>query len=627
MCGIAGIVHLNGQSVNQEALDTLTDALAHRGPDARGTCLRENVGLGHRRLAIVDLSPLGVQPMTYKEEKLVITFNGEVYNYQEERKLLEAKGYRFRSQSDTEVLLALYQEYGDKCVERLRGQFAFAILDTEKQRVFLARDRVGKKPIKYFQAGDTLVFASELKALRTHPLCPKEVDAEAVHHFLTMMYVPAPSTGIRGIHKLPAGHTMTVDLQTKDVRIERYWSLRYDAAPARSPEEWSETFWNTFQESTRLRMIADVPVGAFLSGGIDSAAVVCAMAAQSAVPVKTFSIGSDDERYNELPLAAQTAKMFRTEHREIPLQADIVRLLPEIVRTYEEPYGDPSAIPTYLVAQATREHVTVALNGDGGDENFAGYVRYPILQFSELWRKLPVHFLMKPLMRAHHALRQNTFSYRAQRFEDSIHLPWPKRYLQYLSFFTEEEKRALYAPGVGTDWPRTDDMYAARTEAARERAHSLVHKAMSMDMDTYLADDLMPKVDLGAMAHGLEARSPFLDHVLLEQMASMPDAFKLHGRTRKWLLKKLLRGKIPDAILDAPKRGFRIPFDTWFRTSLRSYVTERILCAPPSYWELFEKSAVETFLHDYFANNVDYSDHVWALLWLSEWMRQYTAEV
>ncbi len=622
MCGIAGIIRLDGQKVDQQQLDRLTDGVAHRGPDGRGTYIQDNVGFGHRRLAILDLTEAGAQPMKSDDGKTVITFNGEIYNFAEKRAMLEQKGYRFKSHCDTEVLLALYDAFGPACVQHLRGMFAFAIHDTKKNVVFLARDRVGKKPIKYFRSGEVFAFASELKALRTLPECPKDIDREAIHHFLTMMYLPAPLTGFKGIHKLPAAHTLTINLATGEEKLERYWELHYQADDKPSVLEWQERIRATFEESVKLRMVADVPVGAFLSGGVDSGAVVAAMSRLSDRPVKTFSIGSASQAKNELPLAAMVAERYGTDHHPIVLEPDIVRLLPELVRMYEEPYADPSSIPTYLVARETRSDVTVALNGDGGDENFAGYIRYPIARFSQAWAKLPIHSI--GLAGAHllHAFMRSTLSYRGLRFESSIGQPFEERYLQYLSFFTEAEKKSIYKDGVS--FSSTSRWYAERTREARVRASDTVHQAMSMDIDTYLAEDLLPKVDLGTMAHGLEARSPFLDHTLLELSAKIPLKHKLHGKVGKWILKDMLKDELPAEILWGKKRGFRLPLDDWFRGDLKDFVHQRILSAPAIYWEIFDKAKVEQFLATYHHSRIDYSDHIWALLWLAEWTEQYS---
>jgi len=625
MCGIAGIIALDGKDVDQGQLDRLTDALSHRGPDGRGTHIDKSVGFGHRRLSIIDLTIAAAQPMKTDDEAITITFNGEIYNFADLRLDLESKDYTFTSTGDTEVLLKLYQEYGPACVAMLRGMFAFAVHDKKRNTVFLARDRFGKKPIKYFKRNGMFAFASELKALRTLSDCPREFDREAIHHYLTFMYLPAPMTGFTDLYKLPAAHTLTINLATGEEKLERYWELNYQPDEKPSVAEWQERIRSTFNESVRLRMIADVPVGAFLSGGVDSGAVVAAMSRISSQPVKTFSIGSTSETRNELPLAAMVAERYHTDHHPIVLEPDIVHLLPELVEQYEEPYADPSSIPTYLVARETRKDVTVALNGDGGDENFAGYIRYPILKFSESLAHQPafVRSMMHSGTSVLHTILNSTLSYRGQRFTSSLSLPMAQRYLQYISFFTEEEKVGLYSDGVA--FPRTDDWYAQHTERARGRARDLIHQAVSMDIDTYLADDLLPKVDLGTMAHGLEARSPFLDHELMELTAQIPVRHKLHGNVGKWILKDMLQTDLPADILWRKKSGFRLPLDQWFRNDLKQFVNDRIMSAPAPFWEIFDRSKIEAFLNKYHNSRIDYSDHVWTLLWLSEWMNRYAA--
>lgn len=618
------MVRLDGSPVDPGVLDRLTDALVHRGPDGRGTRAVGNVGLGHRRLSIMDLTSAAAQPMV-GESGCVLTFNGEIYNFNELRAELRAKGHAFRSTGDTEVLLKLYEHEGPSCVSRLEGMFAFAVHDPKRNVLFLARDRMGKKPVKYFRAGGTFAFASELKALRTLPDCPREIDRDAVLRFLTLMYVPSPDTGFRGIRKLPAAHSLTLDLATGTETIERYWAPPAPRIERRSEAEWIERIDAAFADAVKLRMVADVPVGAFLSGGIDSGAVVAAMTKLSGKPVETFTIGSEDERMNELPEAALTARMFGTRHHAVVAEPDLPAMLPELARAYEEPFADPSSIPTMLVARAARERVTVALNGDGGDENFAGYVRYRIAAFADRWGRFPAaaHRLAEGGASVFHLLRRDTFSMRCLRFERSMRLPESARYLETLSFFPESDVRGLTRSGI--DAVPTGRWYQDRVREASARGGAdPVRRAMQRDYDTYLADDLLPKVDIATMHVGLEARSPFLDRKFLELTAGIPTSMLIRGGVRKWIQRKWLEDTLPRDVVWKKKRGFRIPLDTWFRGTLASWVDERLLAAPPAFFELFDRPAVEAFLRGYRAGRVDYSDHVWALLWLAEWMDQYT---
>lgn len=624
MCGISGILRLDGTAADPRQLDTLTDGLTHRGPDGRGTWIEGSIGLGHRRLRIIDLSDAASQPMHSADGRFVIVFNGEIYNYQPLRRELEAAGVVFRSQGDTEVLVELFAREGTACLKKLRGMFAFAAYDRQKKMLTLVRDRVGKKPIKFFEHGGMFAFASELKALRMLPACPQGADQEAMHHFLTMMYVPSPMTGIESIEKLPAGHALTIDCATGKRTLERYWSLSYETDEQTTEAQWKEQILSALHESVRLRMIADVPVGAFLSGGIDSAAVVAYMQKMSSSPVKTFTIGSEDPAYDETADAETVARFLGTEHRTIreTLSLDMIG---ELVRVYEEPFADPSVFPTWLVAKHTRSSVTVALNGDGGDEAFLGYVRYPIIRFSQAWGRVPlVHPMVRFATEILHLLKRDTFSYRVRRFQRGIGKPLPERHLDYLSFFTDDEKAALER-AEARSLPRTGEWYARQTTAARARAHDVMHAACSADMDTYLADDLLPKVDMGTMAHALEARSPFLDHELLELAARIPARYKIHGGLRKWILRDALKDMLPHDHLLKKKRGFRVPLNRWFRGELRPQIRQSILDGSPAMWSLLDKPSVERFLNRTDTEpHVDMSDHIWALLWLSEWTRQYT---
>jgi asparagine synthase (glutamine-hydrolysing) len=626
MCGITGAINLSGDAIDQDLLDCMIDALAHRGPDGRGIYLDENVGLGHRRLSILDLSDAGAQPMQSSDGTIIITYNGEIYNFREQRKALELKGYSFRSECDTEVLITLYQEYGTDCLSHLRGMFAFAIYDKEKQRLFCARDRVGQKPFKYFFDGETFLFASELKALLQHSSCTTSVDHEALHHFLTMMYVPSPHTGFQNIHKLEAGNFLLLDLQTKELKKSQYWSLDYSLEDNFSEVEWGERILSALEESVQLQMISDVPIGAFLSGGVDSGAVVSIMARHSHDSVRTYSVGSAEESYNELPEAQIIADRIGSDHHPTTVMPDVVHLLPELVSAYEEPFADPSSIPTFLISKWTSEHVKVALTGDGGDENFAGYIRYPISEFSRAWAKWKIlHPLALGGTTLFHQLFNSTFSYRCHRFQSTMSLPWEQRYLQYISFFTEEEKRQMYSDSFAQGHhDRTDAFFAYKTVKEREGARDPLHAALAMDVVTYLADDLMPKVDIASMNFGLECRAPFLDHHFLELTARIPSSLKLTGRKGKHILKSALADILPASHLQRPKSGFRIPLDQWFRSDLKSFVTDQLLSDAPHKWAMFDKRSLEKFLKKYFEGRVDYSDHLWALLWLDEWFRQYT---
>lgn len=627
MCGIAGKISLSDRSVSAEAVESMCDAIRHRGPDDSGIYHSpdQKVALGHRRLAIIDLSPLGHQPMRYLD-RYEIVFNGEIYNFQEKRTMLEKHGYVFKSHSDTEVILALYDKYREKCVEHLRGMFAFAIYDEQEQTLFAARDRVGKKPFKYFFDGKTFLFASELKAILTQPEYVREPDYIAIHHYLTLQYVPAPLTGFVGIWKLEPGHYLRLDLKTKSLEKERYWKLDYSEKLDLSEEEWKKRIINTLEESVKLRMISDVPIGAFLSGGVDSSAIVALMARNSSQPIKTFSIGFKEEKYNELPYARQVAEAFGTDHTEFVVEPHAIDLLPLLVRHYEEPYADSSALPTYYVSKLTREHVTVALNGDGGDENFAGYTRYAAFQVSTLLDRFdPLNRAIgKPLARLLSSQIRNTFFDRLHRFSKSLSADYRKRYLSYTAYFTNEQKADLYTDHfksivTGAD---TYDIIAARF--LESGSNNRTEQAVYADFVTYLPEDLLAKVDIASMAVSLEGRSPFLDHELLELSAKIPFHLKLKGlNDKKYILKEALRGLVPDEVMDRPKMGFGIPIDHWFRNELKDYAYAKLQGGELVRRNIVREDAVKNILDQHTGTNINFAPHIWALLTLELWFEEY----
>lgn len=627
MCGIAGKISLTSTSVSTEAVERMCDAIRHRGPDDQGSYLSPDtkVTLGHRRLAIIDLSPLGHQPMRYLD-RYEIVFNGEIYNFQEERALLEKDGYSFKSHSDTEVILALYDKYHEKCLDHLRGMFAFALYDEKEQVLFMARDRVGKKPFKYFFDGDTFMFASELKAILTQPEYVRKPDYLAIHHYLTLQYVPAPMTGFVGISKLEPGHYLRLDLRTKKLKKERYWKLDYSEKLDLSESEWKQQIINTLEESVKLRMISDVPIGAFLSGGVDSSAVVALMARNSTQPIKTFSIGFNEEKYNELPYAKRVAEAFGTDHTEFIVKPHAIELLPMLVRQYEEPFADSSALPTYYVSKLTREHVTVALNGDGGDENFAGYTRYAALQaslllehFSWLAKSIGV-----PITKLIADAVPNTLTSRIHRFAKTLSVDYRERYMGFTSYFTNEQKAELYTDSFKAKvWDQnTYEIIANRFLESGSKNRT--EQAVYADFATYLPEDLLAKVDIATMAVSLEGRSPFLDHKLLELSTQIPFDLKIRGtNNKKYILKEALRGLVPDEVMDRPKMGFGIPIDHWFRNELKSYAYEKLLDGELVRKNIARREAIERLLDQHNTTKINYSPHIWALLTLELWFEEY----
>ena len=621
MCGIAGQVNMDGRPVNRERIAAMGARLRHRGPDDQGVYVNGPVGLAHQRLSILDLSPAGHQPMSNEDGSVWIVFNGEIYNFQELRDSLPSS-HRLRSRSDTEVIIHLYEEHGVQCLSMLRGMFAFAIWDQRHQRLVLARDRLGKKPLFYTADERGLAFASELKALLVDRTCP-DIDPVALHHYLTFQYVPAPRTIFRGIRKLPPGHLLVYE--GGKVSESAYWSLDYDRkAPIRSEAECLEEFRTLLEESVRLRLVSDVPLGAFLSGGVDSSSVVAVMSRLMNEPVKTFSIGFKEEPYNELPYAGEVARLFGTDHHEFIVEPKALEILPTLVRIYDEPFADSSAIPTYYVSQLSRQYVTVVLNGDGGDELLGGYPRY---RFTALDHAIPRYLSTssrESLRRAFGSWLPNARGVRRLREKaERLLAPVSRTYLSRICYFSPAEKDELYtADFSGTI--RGHDSYDLLTGWFEEaKATELLDQLLSVDTRSYLPDDLLVKVDRATMAHALEARSPFLDHRLMEFSASLPVSMKVRNGQTKYLLKAAMRGTLPDHILDRPKQGFGVPIDRWFREDCREFLREVLLsprCVQRGY---FRPEVVRRMIDDHQHGKADYAYRLYALLMLELWHREY----
>lgn len=627
MCGITGKIYFNENAVSERDILIMNEKIKHRGPDDSGTYVSpdKKVGLGHRRLSIIDLSPLGRQPMNYSDRYWIV-FNGEIYNFQEKRKMLEKEGYVFKSKTDTEVVLALYDKFGKNCLEHLRGMFSFAIYDEKEETIFCARDRVGKKPFKYYLDENVFIFASELKAILTQKEYKKEPDHVAIHHYLTLQYVPAPLTGFKDIRKLEPAHYLFINLKTKKIEKERYWKLDYSKKLNLSKEEWKEKIMQKLEECVKLRMVSDVPLGAFLSGGIDSSAIVALMSKLSDKPIKTFSIGFKEKKYNELKYAKMVAEKFKTNHKEFIVKPNAIELLPMLVRQYEEPYADSSALPTYYVSKITRDYVTVALNGDGGDENFAGYGRYSVLKFSILYEKLsklnslvviPItSFLAKNI--------RSTFFERVHRFSKTLAEDYRRRYTTYTAYFTNDKKYDLYTEDFKDKVWKDDtyDLIAKRFDEAG--TENKMDQTLYTDFSTYLPDDLMTKVDIDSMAVSLEGRSPFLDHEFLELTAKVPFDLKIKGlNNKKYILKEALRDLLPDEVIFRPKMGFGVPIDSWFRNELKDYAHDVLLSEKSVKRGFFKKEEIEKILENHNSTLANYSPRIWALIALELWFQEF----
>ena len=626
MCGICGQLNFDpDKPVEESLIHRMCAVIAHRGPDDEGVYIDKNVGLGNRRLAIIDLSPAGHQPMSNEDKSIWITFNGEIYNFPELRKGLEKQGHLFFSNSDTETIVHLYEEHGIDCVKHLQGMFAFALWDERKRRLLLARDRFGQKPLLYAKTADGLTFASEIKALLQDSTISCDVDEGALHHYLTYGYVPTPHTAFRQIRKLPPASTLL--WEEGRISIERYWTLRYTPKLTLSEEEAAEQLLTLLREATRMRLMSEVPLGAFLSGGIDSSAVVALMAEAMGEPVKTFSIGFEDQSFNELHYARQVAERYATDHHEFIVKPDAVAILPELVWAYGEPYADSSALPTYYVARETRRHVIVALNGDGGDEALAGYERYLANQLAVRYERFPWWLregVIAPLARRlPEATGRKAILRRFKHFVLATDTTPERRYAHWITLIDNEAKNNLYTSDFRARVANVDSLSLLERAYAAADGSDFLDRTQFADVTTYLPDDLLVKMDIATMIHSLEGRSPFLDHHLAEFAARLPPNYKLRGRTGKYILKRALRDHLPKSIQHRGKQGFALPIGRWFRHELRQVAYDVLLDPRTLARGMFDGQAVRTMLDEHANGRINHRYRIWELLMLELWFRTY----
>jgi asparagine synthase (glutamine-hydrolysing) len=630
MCGIAGFVTGGGAqdaAAGARLLDRMCRVIAHRGPDDQGTAVVGEAALGMRRLSIIDLAG-GRQPMTGCTDRYTIVFNGEIYNFAELRRGLEARGHRFRTDSDTEAIVHAYEEHGARCVEHLRGMFAFAVWDAQERELFVARDRAGKKPLYYtVTRRGAFVFGSELKSLLEHPEVEREVEPAALDAYLTFGYVPDPLSVFRGVWKLSPGSHLTFRPGAAP-RVEQYWDFPYwPAEEGKRVDEGEliEELRSLLDEAVRVRLVADVPLGAFLSGGIDSSTVVGLMARHSSRPVKTFSIGFREDSFDELSYARLAARHFSTDHHEFVVTPEVCHLVDELIGHFDEPFADSSALPTYVVSKMAREHVTVALSGDGGDELFAGYTRYGVDRRREKFARLPRIVrsgVMAPLSRRlpHGAPGRN--------FINNVSLDPLDRYLDGLSVFNQLGRPALYSADLRAALGRNGGGEGAfgtfREVAARCHSHDALDRLLYLDSRTYLPGDILVKVDRMTMAASLEARVPLLDHKLIEFVCRrVPASLKYDGTETKAIFKRAVRGLVPDELLDRPKQGFGVPIEKWINHELRDRMRETLLERRTRERGYFEPAYVELLLDEHARGRRDHSTRLWALFVLELWHRSY----
>ncbi len=613
MCGITGIAYLDGREVEPQLIGNATSSLAHRGPDGDGMKIFGSVAFGHRRLSIIDLTS-GDQPMSNEDETVWIVFNGEIYNYLELRKGLEQAGHCFSTNSDTETIIHAYEEWGEDCVRKFRGMFAFAIYDLRKNQLFLARDHFGIKPLYYLENSDLFAFASELQALKHFPV-DLEVDLRSVDQFLWLQYIPAPDTIFKNIRKLPPAYQLVVNLTNNTRRLNRYWTPSFNPDNSRSEAQWLEELEAVLNDSVRAHMISDVPFGVFLSGGVDSSAILAYMALNSTRPVKAFSIGFDEKEYNEVEFAKIAAQRWGAEHHVETVKPDALAILPQLVRHYGEPYGDSSAIPTYYVSQVARRHVPLVLSGDGGDEIFAGYHSYlSWLSWKENKKNSPLQAINEYLRRIFPSFQ---ISQNAQRsnLDD---------WMKIVGYFNCERRQGLWRDEYQIYIQ--DSISAFTNTFKRTKRYSLANIVQYLDINTYLPFDILTKVDVASMVHGLEVRPPFVDIKVFEFASKIPERFnitKVSGGWRgKLLLKKVLEKYYDEDFLHRSKMGFGVPVQKWFVSdgSLREYVEDTLLNRKSHVSELFRPEAIR--------QTVDENGYgrVWFLIFLEEWLHQFKTQ-
>ncbi|MGH9970116.1 MAG: asparagine synthase (glutamine-hydrolyzing) [Pyrinomonadaceae bacterium] len=624
MCGIAGFVENSGHgdSDPREAarvLERMCRVIRHRGPDDQGLFVKDSVALGMRRLSIIDLAG-GHQPMAGEDGLVTIVFNGEIYNFLELQPLLEARGHCFKTRSDTEAIVHAYEEFGPGCADLLRGMFAFAIWDERKKKLFIARDRVGKKPLYYgLTSKGTFVFGSELKSLLQHPEVEREINPEALDAYFTLGYVPDPLSIFLNIHKLPPGHHLS--FADGRVSIQQYWDFTFEPADSRREEDYTDELRSLLDESVRLRLISDVPLGAFLSGGIDSSTVVALMARHMGQPVKTFSIGFHEDSYNELEYARLTAQKFETDHQEFFVTPEICDIVDELVWHFDEPFADSSAIPTYIVSKLAREHVKVVLSGDGGDEVFGGYTRYVVERKRSVFSHLP-GFVRKGFMEPlSHRLPHGTLG---RNFIHNVALDPVERYLDSMSVFSGLNRELLYTADFKRSLGEGSQTAARfRNLASNVRTEEAIDRLLYIDSKTYLPGDILTKVDRMSMAVSLEARAPLLDHKLIEFMGKTPATLKLAGDATKYLLKQAVKDLVPDEILSRSKQGFGVPIQEWINKQLRSRIRETLASSQIRQRDYLEPGYVEILLDEHERGRRDHSMAVWALFMFELWHREF----
>ncbi len=627
MCGICGIIYREKkQRVDQAFLKKMCDVITHRGPDDEGTYVHQNIGLGMRRLSIIDLST-GKQPISNEDDAIWIVFNGEIYNHKSIRADLEKLGHRFKTQTDTEAIVHAYEEYGESCVQKLNGMFAFAIWDNRNHTLFLARDRLGIKPLYYLFDKNRFIFGSEIKSILQAGDVPKRIDLQALDHFLTFEFIPAPLSIFQDIKKLPPGHTLK--LKNNEIWVRSYWDVELKSNE-KALSQIKQNLRELLQDAVKIRLMSDVPLGAFLSGGIDSSTIVALMSQVMDNPVKTFSIGFEDSTYNELKYARMIAEKFKTEHHEFIIKPDVVELADNLVKFLDEPFGDFSIFPTYLVSKKAREYVTVVLSGDGGDELFAGYDSYIADKIAKkYYSRFPEQFrngvvtsffdLIPP------SSKKKGLINKAKRFVEGMKLPHDLHHTRWMIFLQQAEKDLLYNSDVKSGIQEFDPFKFTRNYFANVSYNRSdeINKQMYVDLKMYLVDNILVKVDRMSMATSLEARVPFLDYRFVEFAATIPGEYKMQGRKTKVILKQAMEGLLPKEILYRGKEGFSIPIKNWLKKDLKPLMMETLAPEKIRREGFFNSDYIQKLIRQHLAGQENHSHRLWALIIFGRWYDLY----
>jgi asparagine synthase (glutamine-hydrolysing) len=624
MCGICGVFEFERREpLPQQQIRRMNQTIVHRGPDDEGFYSGDGISFGFRRLSIIDVAG-GHQPIPNEDGSLWVMLNGEIYNYPELRRELESRGHKFSTRSDTETIVHLYEEQGEECFKQLRGMFAVALWDAKKRVLLLARDRVGKKPLFYAADSRRIVFGSELKALLAAGDLDRTIDPQALSDYFSFGYVPAPKTIYRSVRKLQPGHYLVVS--SREIREVNYWNFDFSRVAEHSEEEWCEILRHELCEATRVRMMSEVPLGAFLSGGVDSSAVVGNMSRLLQRPVTTCSIGFNDREYDESGYAREVASFFKTEHHEEIVTPDALDIVDKLVWHYDEPFADSSAVPTYYVSKIARRHVTVALGGDGGDETFAGYRRYYFDQMENRLRRYVPSPIRKgvfgPLGSAYPALAWAPRIFRAKATFESLSRSPLAGYFNSVSIFRPADKQKLFSQDFAQLLAGYDSLSVLQHHYDRAGTDDHLSRIQYVDIKTYLPDDILAKVDRASMAVSLEVRAPLLDQQLMERAATIPSFLKLKGRTGKYIFKKAIESQVPRDVLERRKQGFAVPLNRWFREELRE-VTREVLFGSDD--GILNRKILNKIWNQHQNGTYDRSSHLWALLMYRKWRLAFQA--